>query len=331
MRTSGADRTAAMRESDAVRWLATTEARRQAYISAAKQRGEKKPLEKARAALRRDALSGDDNYLQLVDSNGGRSASSMAGRATSRVVWEKVTVLNGPMPDATDGQLIGLAAPSSTGCGGHYCSVANFGLVRAHAAFGRVFPSDEAPRGLATALHELWQVCIDDGHEPLHNTGKVRGGQYEEMVRKHEALARTRLGWDGDTASPPPCGAIHGGYTAMAGRALVQGKRFRDADGTQRQAPYLWKLHQVLDAKAPWLNGVLAALQYAMEYMLLLDNPEAWLRCFELAGDLDAKAPAHGRLFQSGLYNQFVVNRNLVLEEHIDNFNHKVLPEVSSK
>ena len=64
MRTSGADRTAAMRESDAVRWLATTEARRQAYLSAAKQRGEKKPLEKARAALRRDAFSGDDDYLR---------------------------------------------------------------------------------------------------------------------------------------------------------------------------------------------------------------------------------------------------------------------------
>merc|ERR1740130_2333324 len=119
------------------------------------------------------------------------------------------------------------------------------------------------------------------------------------MVRKHEALARTRLGWDGDTASPPPCGAIHGGDTAMAGSAAVQGKRFRDVDGEQRQAPYLWKLHQVLDAKAPWLS------------------------CFELAGDLDAKAPAHGRLFESGLYNQFVVNRNLVLEEHTDNFNHK--------
>ena len=118
----------------------------------------------------------------------------MAGRATSRVVWEKVTVLNGPMPDATYGQLAGLAAPTPTGCGGHYCSVANFGLVRAHAAFGRVFPSAEAPRGLATALHELWQVCIDEGHEPLHNTGKVRGGQYDAMVRKHEALARTRLG-----------------------------------------------------------------------------------------------------------------------------------------
>ena len=62
--------------------------------------------------------------------------------------------------------------------------------------------------------------------------------------------------------------------------------------------------------------------------MLLLDNPEAWLCCFELAGDLDAEAPAHGRLFENGLYNQFVVNRNLVLEEHTDNFNHQVLVTV---
>lgn len=355
MRKPGADRTAALRKSDAVRWLATTEPRRLAYISAAKQRGEKKVLEKARAALRRDESSGHDDYLGLVDSNGGRPASSMAGRATSRVVWEKVTVLNGPVPDATDCHitrpltaatttlagpaasaaangrtLAGLAAPTPVGCGVHYCEIANLGQVSNHAAFGRVFPSAEAAEALATALNELWQVCVDEGHEPLHNTGKVRGGRHEEMVSKHEALARARLGWDGESGSPPPCGAIHGGYTAMGGRAAVQGKRFRDVDGGERQAPYLWKVHQVLDAKAPWLNGVLAALQYAMEYMLLLDNPEVWLSCFELTGDLDAEAPAHGRLFESGLYNQFVVNRNLVLEEHTDHFNHEVFVSSSS-
>lgn len=59
----------------------------------------------------------------------------------------------------------------------------------------------------------------------------------------------------------------------------------------------------MLDKKAPQLNAMLAALQYAMEYMLLLDNPEAWLSCFELAGDLDAEAPAEGRLRKRPLQN----------------------------
>lgn len=79
----------------------------------------------------------------------------------------------------------------------------------------------------------------------MQNTGKARGGKLEAMVRTHERLARDMLGWDSHTTTLPPCGAIHGGCTAMAGSAPVQNKRFRDVGGDECQAPYLWKVHDV--------------------------------------------------------------------------------------
>ena len=66
-------------------------------------------------------------------------------------------------------------------------------------------------------------------------------------------------------------------------------------------------------------------LQYCMEHLVLRTAPELWLRVYELWGDLDQDAPRYGRLY-GGMYNQFVVNKNLLLDDHEDDGNH---PQVS--
>ena len=198
-----------------------------------------------------------------------------------------------------------------------YCRVAHFGRLCGTAA-GHVFDSAEAPALLASALERVWDACVAGGIDPLKDTGKVREDEREKQANTHAKLARNWLGWNDETR-PLPCGALHGGWTAKGGGAPQQRMRFVGAGGGAHQAPYLWKMDKLLDETA---HNVLTCLQYSMEYMLLLDNPEAWLRAYELYGDLDADGPAYGRLYNQGLYNQLVINRNLVLCEHTDRFNH---------
>lgn len=109
----------------------------------------------------------------------------------------------------------------------------------------------------------------------------------------------------------------------MAGGSDVQSWRLVDAEGVARQAPFLWRVENALDTEHPELHNFLGALQFTMECALLQHSPATWLRCQVLHKDLDASHPRPYRLYHTGLFNQWVLNRNLVLGAHADRFNHR--------
>jgi len=193
-----------------------------------------------------------------------------------------------------------------------YCKVYSFG------ATDGAFPP-EAPALLLQAFERIWAAAEKYGIDAIGNTGKLRGKSVKEMKSQHETMARSHLGWDGKAALP--CGGLHGGWSAMAGGSEKQSWRFLDQEGCEHQAPYFWKLEDAMTKHDPKLHEFVSALQYAMEYSLLQAHPELWLRSYESFGDLDAHSPGPGRLYRDGMYNQWVLNRNLMLSPHTDHLN----------
>ena len=184
----------------------------------------------------------------------------------------------------------------------------------------KVFPSD-APDLLANFFEQVWNTGLQGGINPLHDTGKVREADVVEMKNAHVRLACNHFAYHEGCREAPPTGAIHGGWTAKAGAARVQSMRYKASDNTNRQLPYLWKIETAIEEHCPSLHNILAHLQYAMENMLLDKSPALWLRAFEAFGDLDLEEPHPGRLYKYGCYNQWVLNRNLLLGWHQDHFN----------
>ena len=183
-----------------------------------------------------------------------------------------------------------------------------------------VFPNPQAPQLIAGGLSRLFDAAIAYGIDPLRNLGASRSVNFVKEM--HSRIARDHLGYDGICEFP--CGAIHGGYASLPGvHGEEQQYRFKK-DGKVHMAPYEWRIHKAIKELDPHLDIVMSRLQYAMEYLVLLNDPCTWLRVQELWGDLLEESPRYGRLY-GGAYNQFVVNKNLLLDAHYDYTNH---PEV---
>ena len=193
-----------------------------------------------------------------------------------------------------------------------FCKIFPFG-----AADG-VLPPESAVL-LLEGFQRIWAAADKYGIDAMAHTGKLRGKSVSDMKAQHGAMARRCLEWDGQ--APLPCGGLHGGWSAMPGGSETQSWRFMDGDGCEHQAPYFWKLEAAMSTHDPKLHEFVAALQYAMEYALLQAEPGLWLRSYEAFGDLDADSPGPGRLYETGMYNQWVLNRNLMLSPHKDHFN----------
>ena len=96
---------------------------------------------------------------------------------------------------------------------------------------------------------------------------------------------------------------------------------FRDVSGKQVQAPYLWDADvKMAKAGAHDLRKFISVLQYTMEHLVLEMDPELFLRTYEAYGDLDDDEPAAGRCYD-GIWSTWVMNRNLLLVEHMDDRN----------
>lgn len=116
----------------------------------------------------------------------------------------------------------------------------------------------------------------------------------------------------------------------MGGGAEVQSVRFINDEGTQRQACYLWSLERALQGHDPQMMQVLSILVYAQEHLMLRSDPELWLRCFSAFGDLNDPEPGPGRVFKSAMWNQYVINLNLLLSPHVDHRNSAKVPLLDS-
>ena len=182
-----------------------------------------------------------------------------------------------------------------------------------------VFPDPEAPVLIAGALHRLWAAALEEGINPLNNLGNRAA---KEVKSQHTPSAIKHLGYTGTGMFP--CGAVHGGYSIMAGIGHDQKWTFK-YKGKEYMAPFEWKLHRAIRHHDPYLHTVLLRLMFSMEHLVLRSSPKLWLKCHGLWGDLQREEPKFGRLFGWGFNNQFVVNRNLLLTWHDDYRNH---PEV---
>ena len=223
----------------------------------------------------------------------------------------------------------------------------------------QVLPPDRTAELLEGAFNRVWDAALKYGLKPMEHIGKVRDleplhtvaftqplaasiitthpisiyqardiGVAAKVKREHEKLARARLGWNGEGL--PRCGALHGGWCAMGGGAEVQSVRFVNDDGAQRQACYLWSLERALQAYDPQMMQVLSILVYAQEHLMLRSDPELWLRCFSAFGDLNDPEPRPGRVFKSAMWNQYVINLNLLLGRHVDHRNSAKVPLLDS-
>ena len=177
----------------------------------------------------------------------------------------------------------------------------------------------DVPDMLVALFNRIWAAALLEKIDPLNNTGKVRAS--DVVIKKHGRLACKYLGWDKGDGTLPPCGAVHGGWCAMAGSTPQQMMRFRDTDRNETMAPFLWKVEKALTNHDAACHNAIAKLQYFVECLLLKHLPEVWLRQYSVFEDLSSKQPSVGRLYQTGAHNQWVMNRNLVLGVHRDHFN----------
>ena len=201
-----------------------------------------------------------------------------------------------------------------------FCVVGEFGP-------DTIFPAEAAGQ-LVQGFQRVWAAAECHEMDAMAHVGLLRGKSLKAMTAAHGTMARHRLGWQ--EPATLPCGGLHGGYSAMAGASATQSFRFEDSDGNERQGPFLWKLDEALSTHDPEMHSFAAALQYALEHVLLRADPERWLRQYELFRDLDVEAPAPGRLYRDGMYNQYVLNRNLLLDEHTDHLNHEEVQPASA-
>ena len=176
---------------------------------------------------------------------------------------------------------------------------------------------------LVAGFRRVWEVGAHADLDPLTHTGNVRSilGAREQ----HEHLARTHLGGrEGEGGAGTviyPCGAIHGGWCSMPGVSCQQNWAFPDVDGCDRMAPFLWRIEGAMGSNQPDLHSFIGVLQYALEYAVFEQSPARWLQCYAAFGDLDAPEPHPYRLHRTGMFNQWVLNRNLLLGTHKDKHN----------